>query len=250
MQANTAQRAICGKLAFLAGCFFSPEAEAVGVAGVVNAAVNKDQVTLQLREAFGVDDDNRNLDNRWRQRFMADYGFTDSFASGLYVQGDRRDDKNMEFEALIWDSRVELTDVKTDGYYSGFRVRYTYRDGDKKPDNLHLRTIIGVPVAEWEFRLNQIFYTDLGPASRSGLGLDNRVQVTYGYAQGHRAGLESFYDSGNLRYTTGYRNASHSLGVVFTGAIDADTSYEAGYARGITTPAPDHTVKLFLVRRF
>lgn len=235
----------------LAGsCLVSCEAMAGGIAGIGNATVTKDQLMLHVREVFGVDDDGRNLDNRWRQRFMADYGFTDWFASGIYVQGDRRDDKNMEFEALIWDSRVELTDVAHDGYYSGFRIRYTYRDGDKKPDNLHLRTIIGVPYKEWEFRLNQIFYTDTGLASRSGLGLDNRVQVSYGYTEGHRVGVESFLDSGNLRDVRGHERMTHTMGVVFTGAINKDLAYEAGYARGMTLPSPDHTFKLFLTQRF
>ncbi len=220
---------------------------AAGVAGIGNATVNKNQLTLQVRDVYGTDGDGRNLDKRWRQRAMADYGFTDDFASGLYVQADRRDDKNVELEALISDSRVELTNVKDDGYYSGFRVRYTYRDADKKPDNLHVRAIAGIPVEAWEFRVNQIFYTDVGPDSRAGLGLDNRVQISYGYHPDHRVGLESFLDTGNLRSYDDYNHTSHDMGIVFTGKFSKRWSYEAGYARGITTSAPDHTIKLFII---
>lgn len=229
----------------------SKPSHSAGLAGIGNATVNEGQLVTHLREVFIQDDKNRNnLDNRWRQRFMVDYGFTDWFASGIYIQSDRRNRDDHELEALIWDSRVELTTVPEDGFYSGFRVRYTYRDGDKKPDNLHLRTIVGVPIGNWELRANPIFYTDLGPDSRAGMGIDLRTQVTYGYAEGHRAGIESFWDFGKLRDLDGYQNQTHYVGGVMLGNVTPEWGYETGYAYGMTNTAPDHTFKLFLIRYF
>ncbi len=235
-------------LAIISTMLLTSAGLAATVAGIGNAEVNKGQTTLTLRESFGSDSDNKAIDNRWRQRLMADYGFTDWYAAGIYLQSDRRNHNNIELESVIWENRVEIHDVKHDGFYSGFRIRYTYRDGDKKPDNLHLRTIIGAPVDNWEFRFNPIFYTDLGPDSRAGLGIDMRAQVTYGYSENHRIGMESFHDIGNLRYQSGYYDQSHTLGFIFTGKLHPGWGYETGYAKGITTVAPDHSVKLFITR--
>jgi hypothetical protein len=227
-----------------------PPLYAAGIAGIGNATINEGQLVVHVREAFGTDNDQDNLDNRWRQRLMLDYGFTDWFASGIYIQGDKRENRDMELEALIWDSRFELTTVERSGYYSGFRLRYTYMDGDKKPDNFHIRGIIGMPYGKWDLRLNPILYTDVGPEARSGIGVDMRARVTYEYIPNHHAGFESYHNHGKLRDINGYRHTSHDMGVVFAGNVSPEWSYETGYAYGVTPSAPDHTVKLFIVRNF
>lgn len=229
---------------FAAPCF------AGGIAGIGVAKVNKGQFTAHLRNSYGEDNDRQNQDDRWRTRLMTDYGFTDWFASGIYLQGDRRDDKNMELDAVIWENRFEFTDTSTDGFYSGIRLRYTYRDGDKKPDQAHVRFILGAPVGNWELRANPIIYKEIGQDSRSGLGLDARFQVTYGYLENHRVGLENFSDMGIIRNMRRFDKQSHTIGPVFTGKITPSLTYETGYAMGISKAAPDHTVKLFLVKVF
>jgi hypothetical protein len=221
-----------------------------GIAGIGVAKVNKGQFTAHLRNSFGTDNDRKNQDNRWRTRLMTDYGFTDWFASGIYFQGDQRDDKNMELDAVIWENRFEFTDTATDGYYSGIRLRYTYRDGDKKPDQAHIRFIAGAPLGNWEFRANPIIYKELGEDARSGLGLDARFQVTYGYMEGHRVGIENFSDVGIMSNMPRFDKQSHTLGPVFTGKITPSLTYETGYAYGLSQTAPDHTLKLFLVNTF
>jgi hypothetical protein len=228
----------------------SKPSHAAGIAGIGNAAVTKGQFQLHLRESFGTDNGRNNLDNRWRQRIMTDYAFTNSFASGIYLQGDKRDNRETELDAVIWDNRFEIHNVQDDGFFSGFRLRYTYRDGDKKPDNIHIRGIIGAPIGNWEVRFNPIVYSDVGPDSRSGIGLDLRGQVTYSYLPGHRAGIETFWDTGKLRDVARYDSQSHNIGAVFAGNFTPEWGYETGYAYGLSNSAPDHTLKLFITRYF
>lgn len=229
---------------YAAPCF------AGGVAGIGVAKVNEGQFTVNVRNSFGKDNDRNNEDNRWRTRLMTDYGFTDWFASGIFLQGDRRDNKNLKLDAVIWENRFEFTDAKEEGFYSGIRLRYTYRAIDKIPDNAHIRFILGAPVGNWDFRANPILYKEIGKFSRSGVGLDARFQMTYGYIPGHRMGLENFSDMGIINNMPRFDRQSHTIGPVFTGELAANTTYETGYARGISKAAPDHTVKLFLVHVF
>ena len=127
-----------------------------GIGGIGNAQVTKGAFTTHLRNAYIEDGENGRQDNRWRSRIMTDYGINDWFAAGFYVQGDRRKDDNLELEALIGELRFEFTSADTSGYYSGARLRYTWRDGDKKPDDAHIRLILGAPYGRWDFRINQI----------------------------------------------------------------------------------------------
>lgn len=231
-------------------CASNGPAQAGGIAGIGNAQVNAGQFTVSIRHSFGSDNDGMQQDNRLRSRVMTDYGFTDWFASGLYMQSDRRDQQNMELDALIWENRFEFTTLEADGFFSGARLRYTLKDGDKRPDNAHLRLILGTIHNGWEWRTNPILYHETGPGARAGVGLDARFQLTCHYAAGHRAGVESFSDMGLLRRQPGFDRQSHSIGPVFAGNITPALTYEAGYAYGASRAAPDHTFKLFLARSF
>ncbi len=221
-----------------------------GIGGIGNAQVTKGAFTTHLRNAYIEDGENGRQDNRWRSRIMTDYGINDWFAAGFYVQGDRRKDDNLELEALIGELRFEFTSADTSGYYSGARLRYTWRDGDKKPDDAHIRLILGAPYGRWDFRINQILGLETGTDARAGLLVETRPQVTYGYYEKHRVGIESFSNFGNVSRVDGWNNQSHEVGPVFQGPLTDTLNYEAGYRRGISDAAANHTMRLFLIQSF
>lgn len=225
-----------------------PTAQA-SMAGIGNATVTKGALVTHLRNSYNEDNKQSGLDDRVQNRLMVDYGVSDNYAIGLYLQGDKRSGDAMELESIMLDQRFEFTQQRRHGYYSGMRLRYTHRDGDKTPSNAHVRFILGTAIGPWDLRYNQIFGHEIGPDHRAGLLVDTRLQTTYGYARFHRAGLESFSDFGNLRESD-RRSQVHTLGPVFTGFIDDRLQYEAGYRMGLSDAAPDHTFKLFLTQRW
>jgi hypothetical protein len=216
-----------------------------GMAGIGNAAVNKGQFTAHTRFSFSEDNENAAFDDQWRSRLMLDYGLTDDAAMGIYLQGD-----GDEVDAWMADARFELTEAATHGFYSGFRLRYTYKDGDKKPDNAHIRLIAGVPVNQWDFRINQIFAYQVGEGRRGGMGVDTRLQATYRYHPDHRAGIETLSDFGYGSSRTGFDRQNHVAGPVLSGKITDGLFYETGYRYGVSEAAPDHTFRLFITRVF
>lgn len=221
-----------------------------GIGGIGNATVNEGELAAHLRASISGDNDNTALDGRLRSRFMADYGFTDDFALGLYVQGDNRNGDNQELDAVILDARFEWTEAKTHGYYSGLRLRYTYKDGDKKPDNAHMRFILGKPFGQWDFRINQIIAYEIGEGSSGGLGIDTRLQASYHYHPEHRIGVESFSDFGYGSRLSRFDEQNHTFGPVLAGKITDGLTYETGYRYGLSEAAADHTFKLFVVKSF
>lgn len=221
-----------------------------GMGGIGNATVNEGVFATHLRNSVNLDDDNAALDKRWRGRLMTDYGFTDDFALGLYLQGYDLQGDSTALDAVILDARFEWTEAKSHGFYSGMRLRYTLKDGDKKPDNAHVRFILGAPVGKWDFRINQIFAHEIGEGSGGGLGIDTRLQASYRYAANHRAGIESFSDFGYGSRNSRFDAQNHTIGPVFAGKISKNLSYETGYRYGLSEAAADHTFRLFLVRSF
>lgn len=221
-----------------------------GIGGLGNATVNEGEFSTHLRASIAEDGDTAALDGRFRSRFMADYGFTDDFALGLYVQGDNRNGDSQALEALMLDARFEWAESKTHGYYSGLRLRYTFKDGDKKPDNAHARLILGKPLGRWDFRINQIFAYEIGEGSGGGIGIDTRLQASYHYHPDHRIGVESFSDFGYGSRWSSFDEQNHTAGPVLAGKITDGLTYETGYRYGLSEAAPDHTLKLFVVKTF
>ncbi len=220
------------------------------IGGIGNAAVEADLWTVTLRNAYVADETNAQIDGRWRSRLMFDYGIDDDNALGIYLQGDQRRGDNLEMEALIVENRYEWHEAATDGFYSGFRVRYTWRDGDKKPDDAHIRLILGMPYGNWDLRFNQILGWEMGQGSTAGMLVDTRAQVSYGYGGGHRVGIENFSNFGNLRTTDGFRTQQHEVGPILQGPLTEALNYDLGYRYGYSDAAPDHAIRLFLIQRF
>ena len=234
----------------LTALLVAPTIGSASVGTVSSITVNEGEFTVHTRFSYSTDEDSKSLDTRFRQRLMTDYGLTDNLAVGIHFQGDNQGGDNQEYDATMAEARVELTDKKTHGYYSGFRLRYTHKDGDKTPSNAHIRLIAGVPVGKWDMRINQILAYEVGPDAKGGIGVDTRLQSTYYYHPDHRAGIESFSDFGYGSRTPKFDQQNHALGPVFAGKIDDGLFYEVGYRRGLSEAAADNTVKFFLTKNF
>lgn len=220
------------------------------VSSIGDATVNKGQFKTSIASAYQWDGDNPRADHRIQQRFITDYGFTDDFAFGVYLQTDRPGDDDGELDAVMFDARYEINNVKDDGFYSGLRLRYVLKDGDKKPDNAHVKLILGAPLGKWDFRSNAIVSRAVGQDAQSGLSFETDLQATYAWRDGHRIGIESYDDFGNLSRQSGVSAQNHSIGPVAAGKFDNGINYEVGYEAGLSRSAADHAVKFFIGRNF
>lgn len=227
-----------------------PVAARAAIGSIANIEVTEGALSAQWRNAYSTDDGQPGIDERWRSRIGVDYGFTDHYAAGLFVQTDNRQGDNTELEAVMLDQRFEIHDLKNDGFYSGFRVRYTWRDGDKKADDVHLRVIAGTVQGPWEFRFNQLFYYELGKERRDGVAFESRGQVTYGVTQDTRVGVENFSHWGFSEDGPGYPGQSHEIGPVMIGQLGDGLSYDASYRRGISNAAADNVFRFVLYKAF
>ena len=220
------------------------------IGSIGNIEVNEGAFNAQWRSAYSTDDAQAGLDQRWRNRIGVDYGFTDHYAAGLFVQTDDLKTHHPELEAVMLDQRLEIHDQQHDGFYSGLRVRYTWRDGERKTDEAQLRLIAGTVQGPWEYRFNQLFYYELGPDRREGVLLESRGQVTYGLPSGTRVGLESFNFFGSTDAMPAFNGQSHEIGPVVLGKITDTLAYDASYRRGVSSAAADNVFRFVLYHSF
>lgn len=215
---------------------------------VSGISVDKGEVNAQFRNSIVHDNEDSSHEGRWRTRLGADYGFTDAYAAGLFIQTDKLRGEDLEFDSLLFDQRLELANEKDDGFYTGFRLRYTYRD--EAADDVHLRFILGAPVGNWDFRINQLAIQEIGAESRDATIFETRTHVSYPMSDTHRIGFESFHNFGDAQSQDQFDMQTHSVGPIIEGQLDEHLRYDAAYRMGVSDAANDHSVRFILYRSF
>lgn len=207
---------------------------------------------LEARLGYIEDDDASSQDERFRTRVQYDHGLTDFYAFRLILAMDRRKSDNMEFESVGVDNRFYIYESPKRFFRFGVRAGYTFKDGDKKPDNLSFGFFERFSFADGKVdtRFNQLFKHETGPSSVSGLELESRTQVTYAISPDHRFGIESFNNFGNLKEDKDFDDQSHTLGPVLTGKLGGGFDYEMAWRMGVSEAAPDHTIKFTIGKSF
>lgn len=235
------------KILFLFAIGFPVSGLAGNISTVGSADVTKGEWEVAWRNAYGVDDDNTTQDGQWRTRFISKYGFTDDYALGIYLEMERFEGDAFSVDSLMIDNHLQFTEQKTDGYTSGMRVRYRFRN--TQADTFDLRYLASTRLDAWELRTYQIIGHDVGGGAVSGVNLDSRFQLSHHFAD-FIAGIESFSDFGNLRTLNGFDQQSHYIGPVIRFSLHEGVSLEAAYHKGISDAAADHSLRLQITRSF
>lgn len=247
---GTSLKTALGSALLVSVLLLSAEAFASTTGSVGSPNVNEGKSSVAFRIGFSDADENSSDDDRFRARVHYDYGVTDFYALRLQVAGDDRKGNNFEHESITLLNRFHIIKKEDYGFDAGFRLGYTMKDGDKKPDNVSFGLFQLVPYDAWEFRFNELFEHEVGEESESGISFALRSQATYKISDTHRLGLEMFNDFDNLRTQSGYSDQNHTIGPVLKGKMFGDISYETGYRVGISDGAPDHSFKFFIEKSF
>ncbi len=232
--------------------FFAPmtAANASTTGAVGGASIEKSKTAVDFRVGYSDAEKTSSQNERLRLRTHIDYGVTDYYALRLIFATDKRKGDNMEAEGLSIENRFYLLHADEYGFDFGIRLKYTLKDGDKKPDSAGLGFYQQIPLDQWKVRFNETISHEIGEDSEDGISVEIRSQAMYSLENKMSVGIESFNDFGNLNDQSGYNAQSHTIGPVIKGKIFNDIGYETGYRAGISDGAPDHSFKLFLSKSF
>lgn len=224
---------------------------ASSIGNVSSPVVNEGEYEVEWRVGFSQDDDTPRGDDRLQMRQHFQYGFTDDYAMRLILVEDKRKGEDTNYTGFTIENHFQLMDQKTHGFDAGVRLNYTRADGDDGADNVTAAGLVQWDFAsDWQWRHNVSLSHELGAEHVSGVNVGYRTEVTKQVAPHMRAGLELFYDIGNVREQAGYDAQDVSFGPIVKGNLGNGFYYQTGYRAGLSQNADDHSFKLFLGKTF
>ena len=217
---------------------------------VGTSVANKGQSSVELRASLDSDEDNSKDDNI-ASRLHLDHGFSDMYALRLVATQSRAPNDNFEYNDFRIEHRFQFFEADRDGWDGGFRLEYVWEDGANKPDQARIRFTTAKQIDELYLRSNLFFKRDVGEDQKKGIATELRWQAIHSVpAFGVKAGIEGFHNVGKLNETEGWETQEHQIGLVVKGKFSDTLSYQTGYLHGVSREAPDHAVKLFLIKKF
>lgn len=94
--------------------------------------------------------------------------------------------------------------------------------------------VTGVLLGHWQFAGN----------ANPGTRMEVRYSAAYDLGDGARIAVEGFSDLGDVGEQSGIDNQKHSLGVMYSTPTDWGRLH-VGYLAGLSSPAPEHTLRLW-----
>ncbi len=227
------------------------------ISNVGGSSVNKGELDIQARFGYQADKDGNSSNNRLRTRQHIDYGVTDWYAFRALVFQDKRAGENIEHDTIAAETRFQLIEKRDHGWDAGFRLRYYFRDGDKKPDEVRLSLLAQVPFAKfWEFRHNIIMEHAVGADSQNGILLTFRNKISRNFQVDTKnikkasLGLATYSDLGNMEESLSYSEQDHELRAILKIQFKNNLAIRAGYGFALSDAGANRNVMLWLGKEF
>ena len=211
--------------------------------GVYGPSISPGHESFEYRATFVPDSDalaqrlhyQHSLDSRFRLRVLAQGRKTDQSDFDFdYVQGE-----------LVWD----ITDA-SERWQTGMRFDFRIRDRGRPArgavswmNQFRLRS-------GWSARLLGITSFEIGSGAESGIGIQSRANIYRSLAGRQRVGLEMFSSYGTTSNLFGLDDQRHQVGPFTSLPMKGGWSLFAGALFGLTDPAPDSELRLWIGRSF
>jgi hypothetical protein len=240
-------------LPFLATTFLSffPTLALATVSDTISPTVKFGRDVIEWRSGYSIDERNKSLDDRYRQRIHFDHPFTESFALRLIVSQDKLSNGDLRYSGSTAEGRIQFQKRGDGNVETGMRLIYTKADGAYGADTANVAFIGDYYFDKLILRGNLFVGHQLGQESIPGVALETRFYAAYIAEDKTRYGAEMFNNAGRVREWNGFDKQQHTIGPVVTGTFeDTPWGYQAGAQFGLSKAAPDAALKLFINYNF
>ena len=193
---------------------------------------------VRVASGAGLDDDEHTL--------VADVsvGVTDRWRTGLEFEAERSPNAPLLYEATTWENVIRIADQTANFPVSlGVRLDYDFAGRDGVSDAISARLLLQRQTERFETRVNLGVEREVGSRAGSDVGGDLRASVRL---RGHRLSpaLDYLGRVERLQSPERFHQQDHRLGPVLYGRLGQNMRYEIGYLTGLSSTAPDQTLKL------
>ncbi len=219
-------------------------------AGVFGPNISQGDRSAQFRIAMSPSQ--ANGDDQWEARIHYQQAFSDRLRGRIVLQGSDRETGEFEPNFIQAELQWQLKKAGTESVWaSALRIDTRVVEKDDGPHRLGLNWTNQWALNE-KWQANNVILTalEIGPDAQEGVILEVRNGLKYRLDSGMKIGVESFSALGRSDNLGNFNTQNHRLGPVVSGKLTADTSFLAGALFGVSDPARDADLRLWLTRRF
>ena len=220
---------------------------------VYSPNVVKSEFELEYRGNFNRDKD-YDKDRAQKHKYAIGYGFTDYYASEIYLIAENSGQKSYETKEIEWANRFQLTEQGKNFADVGLYLSFVKSIGSEGHDEAEAKILLEKQIGKFVNRINLGVEKELRKVNneKAGNGAELGVDwmTKYSYKKSFEPGFEYHVNFGNYADKhNGYRAQEHQVGPAFYGKI-GNFKYDVGLLFGTSKVTVDRQIKWNLEYEF
>lgn len=209
---------------------------------------------MELEWRGNYDMDRRDEQNRnQNHQYAIGYGFTDYWASELYLIAENTPEKSYKTNAVEWENRLQLTEQGKNFADVGLYFAFTKAlESQLNHDDIEAKILLEKQIGKFINRANIGIEKELrqvsGEKSERGSELEFSRMTKYSWKKYFEPGVE-YHTNFNHAIERNYSNQSHQFGPAMYGKV-GHLKYELGLLVGVSNAAVDKQIKWNLEYEF
>lgn len=175
------------------------------------------------------------------------YGINDRWFTEIYAKYEKEGGASTRFDAFEWENRFALTEQGRFPFDLGFVIELERPRDRAEGYEVRLGPLFQTDWDRWQFNFNVLLERHFRSEDASQTELGYQWQVRYLAAGNIDFGLQGFGELGRWNHWNSANEQNHRLGPAVFGKVNLGgrhvIKYNAAVLFGVTSAAPDHTLR-------
>lgn len=175
------------------------------------------------------------------------YGVTERWFTEIYAKYEREGGESTRFDAFEWENRLALTEQGRYPFDVGFVIELERPRDRTEGYEVRLGPLFQTDFDRWQLNLNVLLERHFRSEEASQTQLGYQWQVRYLSSGKVDLGVQGFGEVGKWNHWASSSEQNHRLGPAIFGKVNLGgrhvIKYNAAVLFGLTSAAPDHTVR-------
>ncbi|HZR02415.1 MAG TPA: hypothetical protein VFA81_04480 [Burkholderiales bacterium] len=175
------------------------------------------------------------------------YGVTERWFTEVYGKYEREGGESTRFDAFEWENRFALTEQGRYPFDLGFVIELERPRDRAEGYEVRLGPLFQTDFDRWQLNFNLLFERHFRSEEESQTELGYQWQVRYLSSGNIDLGVQGFGEVGKWNHWASSSEQNHRVGPALFGKVNLGgrhiLKYNAAVLFGLTSAAPDHTVR-------
>jgi hypothetical protein len=175
------------------------------------------------------------------------YGFTERWFTEFYAKYERNPNESTHFDAFEWENRFQLTEQGQFPFDAGFVIEIERPRDRAEGCEVRLGPLLQTYIDRWQLNVNVLLERHYRSDEPSQTELGYQWQVRYLSSGNVDVGVQGFGEVGKWNHWDPGSEQNHRVGPAVFGKLNLGgrnvIKYNAAVIFGLTSAAPDHTLR-------